>query len=325
MKTEIVRYKGKDYTVYNPGEIIKVGDKHSRLIIDQLLDGVTPMRLINKRSLSYYIELNYGITAEEYYIIVVFRGDDSKIPLCPICGKRIPFSSVIRGYLNKTCRSKECAHILSEKKKWEPGGAYERNHNLRSQISRRICKEQIKNGTHNFQNPDGTWKSSEVQLKLSEEGRHHWLSENGYSEKARERNLEWNRLGINPFQSNFPTLKADRNVFLSKGELTDKCYFYLAMWDEDNSSIKIGVTINLESRKNLKFKKSEKCYSDITEIYSDTRLVIAELEYQIKLHFYGKAVKGTETFPIEMKGEILEFAKGMYERILCGEIIDLIY
>lgn len=58
----------------------------------------------------------------------------------------------------------------------------------------------------------------------------------------------------------------------------------------------------------------EKCYSEITEVYSATRTEIAELEYQVKLKFYGKAVIGTETFPIEMRDEILSYAKSLYNK-----------
>lgn len=303
-----ITYKDKEYTVYNPGEILF--GRNKKILLDQLLDGVTPIPRKKLGGIKPYLFDKYNLTQEEYHFIVVQLADVNNIPKCPICSKPRKLISIVKGY-DLTCGSNECIVSHKEITKRKPGGAYERNHDLRSKISRNICIEQIKNGTHNFQNPDGSWKSKEVQDNLVKQNKHHWLSCNGYSEIARERNLKWNELGINPFQSNFVTLKADLKYFLSLGNPEDSCSFYESKPIGNDSVFKIGVTSDLSRRSNF---RGERCYSEITELYSGTRSEVAEIEYKVKLKFYGKAVKGTETFPVEMRDEILNYAKSLYNK-----------
>lgn len=303
-----VTYKGKEYSVYNPGEILF--GRNKRILLDQLLDGVTPIPRRREGGINPYLIEKYNLTQNEYHFIVVHSADESNIPKCPICGEVRKMISIVKGY-DSTCGCTKCVMSLRKLTKKKSGGSYERNHELRSSISRRTCLKQIENGTHNFQNSDGSWKSKEVQDDLVRQNKHHWQSCNGYSDIAKERNKKWNELGVNPFQSNFVTLESCRIRFINKGNVTDKCYFYEARIPENDCVFKIGVTSDLEHRKNF---MGEKCYSEITEVYSATRTEIAELEYQVKLKFYGKAVIGTETFPIEMRDEILSYAKSLYNK-----------
>lgn len=304
-----VIYKGKEYTVYNPGVILC--SRNKRVIFDQLLDGVTPIprkRVGGPRS---YILEKYNLTLEEYHFIVVHQADESLIPKCPICKcNNRKLISVVKGY-DLTCGSHSCVMSHREMTKRSSGGAYERSHALRSEISRRICLRQIEEGTHNFQNSDGSWRSREVQNELVRMNNHHWQACNGYSEVARERNLKWNELGINPFQSNFVTLKSDRGYFLSLGNEDDVCSFYEAMILDNSLVFKIGVTSDLSRRSNF---RGEQHYSSIAEVFKASRIEVANIEYEVKLKFYGKAVIGTETFPIEMRDEILNYAKSLYNK-----------
>lgn len=303
-----VTYKGKEYSVYNPGEILF--GRNKRMLLDQLLDGVTPIPRRREGGINPYLIEKYNLTQNEYHFIVVHLADEDNIPKCPICGAIRKMISIVKGY-DQTCGCMKCVKSLAEITKSKPGGAYEKNHELRSSISRRICLKQIENGTHNFQNSDGSWKSKEVQDNLVKQNKHHWQSCNGYSDIAKKRNLEWSKLGVNPFQSNFVTLKADMRYFMSLGDPDDICVFYESRLPENDSVFKIGVTSDISRRSNF---RGEKCYSEITEVYSATRSEIAELEYQVKLKFYGKAVIGTETFPIEMRDEILSYAKSLYNK-----------
>jgi hypothetical protein len=48
-------------------------------------------------------------------------------------------------------------------------------------------------------------------------------------------------------------------------------------------------------------------YSSIDIITSNTRKFIADLEYKVKLKFKEFSSKGTETFPNEMKNDVLDY------------------
>lgn len=97
---EEITYKDKIYKVLNPGSLM-LTDRKS--IINQLStgDSILPPR---HSDLSGLLMSEYGITQEDYYIIVVERGIP-KPHVCAFCGKPLGFISLKAGYGSSTART----------------------------------------------------------------------------------------------------------------------------------------------------------------------------------------------------------------------------
>lgn len=334
MITETVNFNGKDYLVYNPGVILRDGRK----VIDQLKDGITPM----PKSLNIYIKSTYNLTPEEYYIIVVLRGDNnSKERYCqyPGCNNELEFVKIIDGYRVGCCRSH--AHYLqcmrnieegtnpiggelgrSNRKKWIDEGKHYGSSKENSERMRKINlemvangtnpflskfglqKSRIENGTHNFLSQESKDNTSNRMKELAKEGKHAFQSEELIQKnKDRIKSLvEKNEFHLQKLENK---LKANKASFLSKGKLNDICHIYVVR--TELGFLKIGTTISMNSRYHMSESKSISYdpYVETYISYAKERVVVAELEYELKLKFSKFAIKGTEYFSLDMKDEII--------------------
>lgn len=303
----IVYYKGKKYNVWGLGSIVR---NDQGQLMDQLDE--TESKCMGAKQ-NKYLRDKLGLTQRDYYIIVVLSGDENKIPDCPYkgCKNKVKFGSLS---LNERLLCRGCCEKHSRSL------AESENNSIK-----------IKNGTHNLLSRNrskhflkgGEYYSSVARdraIKQVEDGNHPWAGENGTSLFHRRveegsiflfntefsSNLQKERMskGIHQFQMKEVDIKADRSFFLNKGSLTDTCYFYIAMVEGDSDNIKIGATEDPEYRSHFHHMKS---YESIEIIRTGDRTYIANLEYNVKLKFKDFTSKGTETFPKEMKDEILEF------------------
>lgn len=297
MIVEEVEYNGVIYNVHNPGTLIRANKKY---FADQLLDGTTSMSY-KKQGTTGYLRVKYGITQEDYYIIVVLKGDKSKIHKCELktCDNKTEFIDLYKGYRKFCCLSHKDAHKFltgDETGRWTK--------EMRSDRARKSALNQVKNGTLNLL--DGEI-SRRTQRRLVEQGLHHWQGEIG-SRTATERLLRMSAEGTNPFLSNKVSIKSARIHFINAGNPGDTCYLYLATPTGRPDLIKIGASRTPDRRLNFRGKK---CYDNIEIIRESTRLEIADIEYAIKMKFYDKVVIGTETYEASLKGELLEFVNSI--------------
>ena len=334
MITETVNFNGKDYLVYNPGVILRYGRK----VIDQLKDGITPM----PKNLNIYIKSTYNLTPEEYYIIVVLRGDNnSKERYCqyPGCNNELEFVKIIDGYRVGCCRSH--AHYLqcmrnieegtnpiggelgrSNRKKWIDEGKHYGSSKENSERMRKINlekvangtnpflskfglqKSRIENGTHNFLSQESKDNTSNRMKELAKEGKHAFQSEELIQKnKDRIKSLvEKNEFHLQKLENK---LKANKASFLSKGKSDGLFHFYIA--ETKNKLLKIGCTDSIDGRVRRSEIKlfSDDEYINIESLFVGSKLDVAELEYRIKLKFSKFAIKGTEYFNLGMKDEII--------------------
>lgn len=124
-------------TVYNPGTIIF--DKESYKYLDQI-DGKT---LVSGNYISVYLMKTYGLTAQEYYNLVMYGGVNNT-PVCYKCGKPREFIKISHGY---KVRCKECLDKCHQPK---PEKVYDVGTKAHKESI--ASKKRAKEGTHNFQN-----------------------------------------------------------------------------------------------------------------------------------------------------------------------------
>lgn len=139
---EKVEYKGKVYDVIDPGSLKWEGDN----LYDQLDPNLSEF---NRKIIGHYIRKKYGLLQREYYSIVVLRGDESKLPKCPVCGKVPNFAGLTRRCYRETCS-------LSHGQIWKiMRGVHEfgSTHEERSAKSSKIARGRIESGVHQFFDP----------------------------------------------------------------------------------------------------------------------------------------------------------------------------
>lgn len=306
---KLVSYKGKEYNVRNSGEILR---NEKGYLMDQLSDD--PNKCMGQKRKAY-IRNVYGLSEEDYYIIVCLDGDPSRLQDCPYegCTNKVKFGS-----LNGTDRlfSRGCCEKHS-----------------RSLAERENNRIRVENGTHILlsQNRSGHFikgkdyyssVASERAIRQVNNGLHPWAGENGtrlFHKRVEEgsiflfntefsSNLQKERIskGVHQFQDKEISIKADRTIFLNKGDINDECYFYISKVKGDKDNFKIGVTSDPEYR--MKFHHMEE-YESLEIKRTSDRTTIANLEYEVKLKFKDFTSKGTETFPNYMREEIENFIK----------------
>lgn len=304
-----VYYKGKEYNVYKLGEILR-DDKG--YLIDQIgSNGDKSMGFKWKK----YLRDALNLTQEDYYMIVVLGGDINKLPDCPYegCKNKVKFGSLGNGHkdklLCKGCCEKH-SRSLAEKEnnkiridnrthhllKDNRGDHFTKSEEYYSEVASKRALKQVENGSHPWSGENG----SKLFKKRVKEGTI-FLFDSEYSSSLQKQRL---RDGVHQFLNKEIDLKADRSFFLNKGNPDDTCYFYISTIKGDNDNIKIGVTEDPEYRVHFHHMME---YSSIEVIKSGPRDYIANLEYKVKLKFINLSVIGTETFPKDMREEILEF------------------
>lgn len=283
MNKEDILFNERLYTVYNPGEILRSSNGK---VIDQLRDGST---IIQIRNIFQYIRKNYDLSPEEYTVLVMFRGNWNLIPKCECgCGSPVKIRGI--GYFSK-CVSQSHANRVTSLRKSELGTnpfSGERG----SILSHSVNMNRVKNGTHHFQGKTG-------------------------SERAKKKNSELSKKGLHSWQKLESKLKATRNRFRNSGNKDDICELYVASISGRDDIFKLGISVNSNGRLVLSqsnFSKME--YTDIKVLISSDRYTISDIEYDTKLKFNKSSVIGTETFPIEMKDEIVNYIKNLYNSYL---------
>ena len=226
MNSKKVLYKEIEYTVYNPGRIMECKN-----FINQLDENLVE---INKRWKERYINKKYNLSLEEYYIIVVFLGDESLIPKCKCrrCNNVTKFCNRTMSYKDFCGRS--C--VATET-------------NLRGMENK--TNKWIITNRENWENPfkgeKGSKLSRNVQNRSVKEGRHPWMGEKGSNtQKERLRN------GSHPFLKRETEIKGAKRLFELKGSPDDICYFYIAKENKNKGVIKIGITSNINRKENKK-------------------------------------------------------------------------
>lgn len=281
-----ILYKGKEFVVYNPGELLV--DETTGRLLDQLSEDKS--KLIGYRK-QLYLMNTYSITPEDYYIIVVLYGDESLKPTCKLdsCNNIPKFNIDTMSYRDFCCRS----HVAT----------YTNLIGMANGTNRWIITNR-ENWINPFSGKFGSELSRSVQLRLVDEGRHPWSGERG-SKLQREKLNN----GTHPFLKRETEIKGARRLFELKGSPDDKCYFYIAEENKNPGVIKIGVTSDISKRKG----HFGNYYNKYEVILTDTRMKIAEVEFLVKMNFIGRTLKGDEYFSQDMKSEILDFVNSLYK------------
>lgn len=309
METILVTYNDKTYTVYNPGKLIK--DDSDKYLLDQLNKNLPKMGRYRK----VYLKTHYDLTEYDYYIIVVLSGDVNKLPKCEFEGCNNP---------------KHFNQLVDIKKEpmFEIGCCKEHTRILTNRISGRRLVEQGISPIFKALAAPKTEETREkhrlAALKQVELGTHPWISKNrgDLDEKIKNsgnklykswtsfmelKDLDGNNLDIfdpEKMKDINYVLTSERDSFKFRGNAEDICIFYVSFLS-DETKFKVGATTNLKRRALMPYHGLK--YVDPKPIYTSTRLVIADFEYEVKSKFIKRVVLGTETFPISIYQEVMEF------------------
>lgn len=324
-KTEIVIYKNKKYTVTNPGELVfsktrritKSKDKETFEIVDQLNNC---SEIKNYRRV--YLMNTYGITELEYYIIVVLRGDETQLPKCEyispytgeICNNPKKFRTLVPGVYQKTGNKQDIFFC----------GCVEHSLNAAAQKSQ---TENYIRGVTGLQKADRNSRAWREKLsahakKQMEEGRSIFSPDN-----IRDKSIPGvdtfrlnatgigmyediaNRLGISILDFKDPLeywIFLDKEYYIYRGNPEDVCHYYITMFEENDTLFKLGVTNDLETR-SIGYSYHGMTYLNPSILFTSSRKIIANLEYDVKLYFKNKIKLGHEAFSVQDKDEILKF------------------
>lgn len=225
-----------------------------------------------------YLMETYGITLQQYYNVCMY-GSVFRTPLCKYCGNDLQFRELSYGYY-PVCRNKEC------KSRYRSEGDWLRTESMKEVHSKLFTKY----------NNEVKWKDKTKEDRRIINSK--WRNKNVYSKgltslvsKTRRIrnsiiNLSNKLIGKNlyhAFRSSWNKSNAYLSIskfvkysFLLKGNLDDVCYFYIATSNEGD--FKYGVTVDILERKRLGNYRNIKC------ILKSTRLIVAELEYQVKIN-----------------------------------------
>ena len=268
MKDEIVFYKGKQYTVTCPGTIIYSKThlvrglrKDKRFEILDQLNQCSEIKYNNSDcgSRVKYLMTKYGLTELEYYIIVVCRGDESKLPKCSyinpytgeVCNNPKKFRSLTPGLSQRTgerlgifhegCEehTNNAAAQIAQRENYKKGVTGLQKADRRSKIWREKlsnhAKKQMKDGNSIF-SPDDirdvnipSWKEFQTNPSI-----------NYYKEIAES-------LGIDEYNLSIENcILIDKLNFLRKGNPDDVCIYYITWFEDTDKIFKLGVTIDLD-------------------------------------------------------------------------------
>lgn len=307
---KLINYKGKSYTVTNPGQLIYDSDKirnNGKPL--QILDQLNNLSKINTRKRSSYLKRTYNLTELEYYIIVVLEGDESKLPICSYinpktkekCSNIRKFRSLVpsRGdifYDGCEHHTSNVAAQIKQRENYKKGTTGLQKADRKSKIWREKLRKhaikQMKEGNSIF-SPDSI-RRKDIPKPISS------IKISGY-------NKIFSELGIDKDNATIEELiLVDRNMFLNKGNPKDICYYYIVDF-RDSDMFKLGVTANIDSR--IKRGYHGLKYENISILFKSTREIIAEIEYKVKLEFKDYICFGNEGFSLNKKDIILNYIK----------------
>lgn len=323
---ESVIYKGKEYLVTNPGELMFSTTKYtnSKKSMFEIVDQLDDCKEIT-RGRQKYLTDKYGISELEYYIIVVLRGREDMLPKCTYinpytgesCNNYKKFRTLVPGTFQRTknrkgiffCGCEEhtlnAATQLSQKENYLRGVTGIQKADRRSKIWRKKlsdhAKRQMSEGRSIF-SPD------EIRDNMIPSVNTYRIDNStgiGMYESIAE------RLGISILDFENPIdfwILLDKEYYIERGEASDICYYYFTLLVENRSLFKLGVTNNLETRSSG-YGYHNMTYFNPEILFTSDRVTIANLEYDVKMAFKDKIKLGHETFSIEDKDIILEFIK----------------
>lgn len=304
-----VNYKNRYFTVYEFTGDIEF-DENS-YIIDKLDPNLPSLGRFWMRR----IRDKYDLSPEEYLTIVMYEGDESRIPMCEFSG---------------CANHKKFIKVKSKEVLWSTG-CCERHSRTVAQTKNfykrfgedpaGLTKIGISKGVYSTEEHKELMR--DLALKQVKEGKHPWAGENGtelnkrrategtnffYTEESRLkssiRGREKMKNGTHQFLDKSVMIKADRSIFLNKGSIDDECYLYIATYYNRPDIIKIGVTVDPEYRINFHHMTP---YESLEVLVTSGRRIIAELEYEVKMKFMNHSVEGNESFPVSMRDDILNF------------------
>jgi hypothetical protein len=309
MAIELILYKGISYSVTSPGELIYDGEDKKH-ILDQLNN---LSKVGNKRI--KYLKDKYNLSELDYYIIVVLKGDESKLPKCSYvnpktkenCNEFKKFRSLIptRGEIfHDGCENHiaNAAAQIKQREAYKKGITGLQKADRKSKVWRDRLREhalkQMRDGDSIF-SPDNV-RRKDIQKPISS------IKISGYNDI-------FNELGIDRDNTSIEELiLVDKRMFLNKGESNDICYYYIVDF-EDSNIFKLGVTSNIDSRVKRGYHGLK--YKNLSILFESTREIIADLEYNIKMAFRDSICFGNEGFSINKKSEILNYIKNIINSI----------
>ena len=312
---ETVFYKGKSYTVTNPGELVYETVKRTRsgksydyrMVLDQL-QGLKHIGPYVKK----YLQKNYNISELDYYIIVVLRGDINKLPKCsyvnPYNGKVCNKLAKFKGNFNE---KRHGASLFYD-------GCEDHVINASAQNKQKIAYAKGITGLQKADRSSKVWRNRlrEHALKQMAEGnsifspdevRRPDIKKPISNIKISGYNLIAQELGVNINSASIDELiLIDKYNYLKKGDSKDTCYLYIA-YLSDTDIVKVGVTTDTLSR----FKRGYqgKVYVNLETLFTGSRIQVAELEYLVKMKFKDKICLGNEGFSKEVEKDIRLFIK----------------
>ena len=323
---EIINYKEKQYEVTNPGEIIYSTTHYLRgcridkrfEIVDQL-NGCSEIKYNNSDCSSRvkYLNTKYGLSELDYYIIVVCRGDESKLPKCTyvnpytgeVCNKFRKFRTLTPGLFTKTGKRMGIFHDgcedhtvnaavqIAQRENYELGVTGLQKADRKSKVWReKHAKKQMAEGNSIF-SPDDvrnenipSWRDTQSNPSI-----------NYYSKIA-------NSLGMDRYNLSVENcILIDKLNYIRKGNPNDTCIYYITFFVETNNYFKLGVTTDLDKRANSNRSYHGYSYKSSEILFVSDRLTIAEIEYKVKIKFKDFIVLGNEAFDINHKDEIIEY------------------
>ena len=314
-----VKFKGKTYNVTNPGklEFSKVSFASKKFNVYQIVDQLNNLSEIKRNRVSY-LKNKYGLTELEYYIIVVFEGDETRIPRCEykdpktgiICGKPRKFNTLVP--YPKTNGSGEfvTAGIFRI-------GCEEHVISASAQVKQRECYKKGITGLQKADRKSLIWREKLRQhaLKQMAEGNSLFSPDeirrpdiikpissvkiSGYNEICNELGIDRNNCSIEDL------IRIDKEMFLKKGNPEDTCYYYLTYLEGNDKVFKLGVTSNIDSRMNRGYQNYS--YTELKVLYTSTRIKVADLEEKVKLEFKEHIILGNEGFDILILNKVIEF------------------
>lgn len=291
-----VTYKEKHYDVTNPGELLKDSKGY---LLDQLDDKLPSMGRYRRQ----YLYTKYNLTELDYYIIVMLSGSEDNLPKCEFegCECHKQFNSLL---------------ITAKEPIFEIGCCKEHTRILTNRISgRRLIAEgrsPIFKAIAAMKIDDAFREQRrQAALKQVANGKHPWQEGNRSkkildAQETLRNNLQHNSVEYSTASKTLDDiLLNDKITYENRGDENDICYLYITYLDNHPDLVKIGVTIDINSRTKTKYHGGH--YINPRILYKSTRIIISNLEYEIKKNFKKDIKLGTESFSKTLENDIIKF------------------
>lgn len=305
MESIKVIYREKEYTVFSPGVFLKDPKGY---LLDQLVEGTPRMG----RYRSVYLKKVYGLSEYDYYVIVIFGGDENLVPRCGMenCNNPCHFN-----------------HLLDTIKEpvFEIGCCKEHTRILVNRISGRRLVDEGRSTVYKAieaanKIPRDVFRkrARENALKQVAEGRHPWQRKN--RKETLIATYNW-RTDPKVLEDIVEIFKCERDEYISKGDADkDVCYLYMTELSNNKSVIKIGVTKDIKMRASVKYHGN--FYENPKILFTGSRRIVAEMEFAIKLKFRKDLKIGDETFSNTVKNDIIDFVNDFIRSLSSTTIVE---